>query len=489
MQSGKMKGRTLAMVGLVIGGMAAAAWAQNVRTETAWPTGQRSSSVILIERTTPAEVRVGAAFDYELRITNLTAGNIGEVTISEQLAPQFDVKSIEPQPADQGGGTARWTMNLGPSESKVIRINGVANGVATLEPCNMISFSARACQKTVVVQPALQLAKTMPAEVLVCDPIPIKVSVTNNGTGTATDVKITDNLPEGLTTPDGRTAFLVNVGTLRAGETREATVEVRAARAGTYVNEATASEAGGLTATASAQTVVRQPVLEVTKRGPELVYVGRPIRYEITVTNRGDGVAKNTVLTDTLDSSISLVEAADSGQASAGRVTWNLGNINPGESKSVSLTGKANEIKTVPNLATATAYCAEAKASISTVVKGIPALLLEVEDLEDPIEVGAQVNYAIVVTNQGSANATNIVIKCTLPAEEDYVAAKGPTKEEATAKSVVFAPVPSLAPKEKTTFRVTVKGVAPNDVRFAVEMTSDQLTSPVNETESTHIYQ
>jgi len=123
------------------------------------------------------------------------------------------------------------------------------------------------------------------------------------------------------------------------------------------------------------------------------------------------------------------------------------------------------------------------------VVKGIPAILLECVDLADPIEVGAQETYVITVTNQGSADGTNIVVACTLPPEEQFVSASGPTKETVRGRQVTFAPLKSLAPKAKATYRVVVKGAKPGDVRFKVSLTSDQMTSPAGETESTHIYE
>lgn len=54
---------------------------------------------------------------------------------------------------------------------------------------------------------------------------------------------------------------------------------------------------------------------------------------------------------------------------------------------------------------------------------------------------------------------------------------------------MTFAPLPRLDPKAKATFRITVRGTAMADVRFRVSMISDQLQSPVEETESTHIYE
>jgi uncharacterized repeat protein (TIGR01451 family) len=113
---------------------------------------------------------------------------------------------------------------------------------------------------------------------------------------------------------------------------------------------------------------------------------------------------------------------------------------------------------------------------------------LEVVDVSDPIEVGADETYIITVTNQGTADDNNIRIVCTLPDEEDFVAAQGPAKFKVEAKTVAFEPLPSLAPKDKAVYRVVVKGTKAADVRFKTSLTSDMLTSPVEETESTHIY-
>ena len=54
---------------------------------------------------------------------------------------------------------------------------------------------------------------------------------------------------------------------------------------------------------------------------------------------------------------------------------------------------------------------------------------------------------------------------------------------------MTFAPLKSLAPKVKVTYRVVVKAVGTGDVRFKVSLTSDQMTSPAEETESTNIYE
>ena len=75
------------------------------------------------------------------------------------------------------------------------------------------------------------------------------------------------------------------------------------------------------------------------------------------------------------------------------------------------------------------------------------------------------------------------------------VSAEGPggTAYRVEGQRIIFDNVPVLPPRQaepanQITYRVIVKAIAAGDVRFAVELNSDQLDSPVNETESTHQY-
>ena len=85
---------------------------------------------------------------------------------------------------------------------------------------------------------------------------------------------------------------------------------------------------------------------------------------------------------------------------------------------------------------------------------------------------------------------TNIVVSAIMPPEEDFVSCDGVTKGAAEGKTVTFAPLRSLAPKAKATWKVNVRGNKEADVRFKVILCSDATGEvPVEKTESTHIYQ
>lgn len=230
------------------------------------------------------------------------------------------------------------------------------------------------------------------------------------------------------------------------------------------------------------------PMVEITKRCPSLRYVGREATFEITVTNRGTGPASNVVVADALPAGAQFLNADNGGQLQGNLVVWTLGSLAAGQTRTMKVNMRCNQITTLRNAARVT-YCAEAVAVCETQVKGIPAILLECVDDPDPIEVGREMTYTITVTNQGSQVGTNVVIECTLPKEQEFVRAGGATNATNDGKTVRFAPLASLPAKGRASFTVTIKGIMAGDSRFAVSMKSDQIETTVNETESTNIYE
>ena len=448
---------------------------------------------ITITKTAPARARVGQTFEYRIVVANPSQVPAPQVVVSDSLPSGISYVSAVPTPKVAANGLSWALGTLAPGAQKAIAVTVRATRTGRFDNCATVraayGLSGKACAPTVVWEPKLTIEKTGPAEVLICDPITYRIVVRNTGEGPITNVRITDTLPAGLVTTDGRSTASFAAKTLNPGEATQAVVNVTAKKRGTFVNQAMVTADLGLKAQATARTVVREPVLVITKTGPKVRYIGRSATYTITVANRGDGAAVNTTLVDAIPVGARFMAASDGGTFNEGRVAWNLGTLAPNASKRVTLKLGMSQRGTMRNTASATARCTAAKGELTTLVKGIPAILLEVVDIDDPIELGARTTYEIVVTNQGSAEGTNIVIVATLPPQETYVSAQGPTQATVAGKVITFAPLAKLDPKAKATYRVVVKGTTVGDVRFGVSLKSDQMTSPVAETESTHIYE
>ena len=450
-----------------------------------------SCGVIRLEKKMPSTVTLNGRFDYTIKVTNLTDVMVTDVVVTERVAENFKYVSSNPS-GEEEDEELIWEMeSLGAGKSREIKVTGMATSTDCLKHCAMVSYVVPTCANVEVVAPALRLTKSAPAEVLLCDPIVLKLEVTNTGTGTTEGVKVVDTLPSGLETTDGRREIAFDAGSLASGQSRQFTATVKATRTGKYVNKATASSADGLKAESEeVTTVVRQPVLTISKSGPERLYFGRKVNYEITVSNKGDVPARELVVEDRLPAGAQSVVASDGGRVSGGTVVWNLGSLGAGRSRTLSVSMMPGQIGTLTNRASAKATCAAGvSASTSTSVAGIPAVLLEVIDIDDPVEIGGNTTYVITATNQGSSPDTNISIVCTLEDNEQYVSSSGATSGTLAGNTVTFAPLRSLAPKAKATWHVTVKALKAGDVRFTALMNTDQLTRPVQETEATHLYE
>lgn len=453
-----------------------------------WP----ECGVIRLDKTVPKEAELNRTFDYFIIITNLTETMLTDIVVNEELSDNFKFTRANPAARKDLNKLVWEIKSLGPKASKRITISGVATNADPLEHCTTVETPIiPACAAIRIVQPRLELMRAMPAEVLLCEPIPVVFVVTNSGTGSAKDVTIVDTLPAGLRTIDGKSKLVLDVGTLPEGQSRQFSAELRASKTGKYVSKAVARSITGLTAeSAESTTIVSLPVLTIDNKGPRQAYLGRIVTYEITVANRSDVPAKNTVIEDSIPEGVTSIEASEGAKLSGSKLIWELGTLAPGTYKNVRVSYMPTQAGTLTNNAIATAYCSEAvTAFVKTLVTGISAVSLEVVDIVDPVRIGTRTTYVISVTNQGSAAATNVRIACILENNVQYVSSAGATAGSIEGQIVKFFPLSSLEPKAKAAWRVVVAAVKPGDVRFKVVLNVDQLTRPVEETESTHLYE
>ncbi len=457
----------------------------------AFPTGEVRTSAILLHQVMPGEVVRGSEFDFSYHVTNLTSNELQNVLVTLNSKSNLEIVNSDPR-ASESAGDMVWALgSFAPEETKIIRMTGKANKVGQASDCITVSYNNFLCATLNVVEPALALTKTATARTLKCDEIIVRYVVQNTGTGAATGVTITDTLASGLRMANGSRNVSIPVGTLASGESKTYEVKANAASTGSFSSPAMASADNGLKANADATTtVVVAPKLAISSECSETQFLGRNMTFGYTIKNEGNGEAEATVASATIPAGTTLVRSSEGGRVAGNRVTWDYGTLPVNASRNFSITVKANDAGDYTSSATANAECAEAVADTCTSgVKGIPAVLLEVVDITDPVEVGGQTTYVITVTNQGSAKDTNVRIVATLPAEEGYVGSTGTTAATVSGQKITFSPVPTLAVGGEASWRITVKANAGGDVRFRLEMTSDNLTSPVIETEATNLYE
>jgi uncharacterized repeat protein (TIGR01451 family) len=232
------------------------------------------------------------------------------------------------------------------------------------------------------------------------------------------------------------------------------------------------------------------PALTVAIVGPDRRYLERPATYEVRVENPGTAPARDIQLVTKLPKGLKFVRANNMGEYDAGThaVYWNLAELPEGEHGSV-------ELVAMPIEAGSQTLEVEGRAQQGLsdqtkhpiLIEGLAAIMFEVRDLEDPIEVGRETGYEVRVVNQGTKAASNVQISVAIPPGMQVISAEGETRHTVQPNGIVFAPIRQLAPKADTVYRLKVLCQQPGDQRVTVEVKTDDL-QPIRREESTRVF-
>jgi uncharacterized repeat protein (TIGR01451 family) len=286
------------------------------------------------------------------------------------------------------------------------------------------------------------------------------VKVTNLGPDDATNVALTDTLPDNATfisavpsqgtcNPPLLNTLSCSLGTIASGNSATVTITMLTQEAGTLTNTVTTSsdvgdpdETGeGHENEVSLETEVRPGADIVISKvdNPDPVTAGDDVVYTVTVTNLGPDAAANVFLTDNLPLS-SRVSGAVSAVPSQGTcdttvlpsLFCELGAIAKDESATVTITittiRSAEPEEIITNHAIANDFLStedpdngpghENEAFEETTIQpGDPLadLVVTKEDDPDPVIAGDNVVYTVKVGNRGPDDATNVLLTDGLP--------------------------------------------------------------------------
>ena len=193
----------------------------------------------------------------------------------------------------------------------------------------------------------------------------------------------------------------------------------------------------------SAAKTVRARIA-IEKTGPETAVLGENVPYTITISNVGDGTARNVVLNDYLPEGLRH-------SSGAAQLTQDIGSLAPGESRTLTLTAQAVARGRHCNRAVVTT--ANAGTAESTACTVVQERQLQLTKDGTPSQfLGRRANYNIVVTNPGDAGLTDVVVVDTLPPYTTYVSSSGGQVQD---NKVVWR-LNTLGPGQSQTFNVTV---------------------------------
>ncbi|MCZ6799272.1 MAG: hypothetical protein O7F12_02170 [Nitrospirae bacterium] len=450
-----------------------------------------------INQNCPSAIVVGEPAPFRFTVTNtsdeLEARN---VKVTSSLPDGLTYIQSTP-PAQQLGNVLMWTLgNISPHDTQEVRLE-----LQPTRPGNLThklsvetsgGYRTTSLCSTNAGEAKLTITQRCPADGIVGDTLRFTTTVENTGSGEAKNVEIVSVVPVGFRHASEQREIRRVLPTLPAGSSHTATFEFVGGQPGTAISTAKVT-AHNQQEEAQCEVTLRESSITITKTGPANRFLNRPVTYEIVISNPGNAPATGVVINDSLPSGVQYTTSSPSGtfNPTTNGLSWEVGSVAPGETKTFTVTGRAITVGRHCNAAIVkTSRQLRESAQVCTEVKGIGALLIVVTDAEDPVEVGETEQYSIVVTNQGTAPITNIKISAELSDKMKYVSSTGSSSRLVVlGKRVDFDPIPAIAPKKSITFTVTVRGTQPGDERFRVRMEADQLTSPVLVEESTNFYQ
>jgi uncharacterized repeat protein (TIGR01451 family) len=315
----------------------------------------------------------GDPVTYTITIYNTNSSPLIVSSITDSLPSGFTYQSTgagtlgapsgSPTPGDSGvltwtfppasipAGSNRtliFTCNVSTIPGSYNNFASVNSAVGTLET-NPTQVSVGSPQLT--VSKSASASSVSPGDTLI-----YTINYANTATVDVTGVTLSDPLPDGVTyvsnTGGGtyasgtRTVTWV-IGSLAAGESGSVTVTVTVddpfpASAGIPMENTAAlssTESGTTTASTSVFVTAPRPVLAVQKStSPSTAAENANVTFTISYANTGTATATSLTLTDPVPSGLSFVSATGGGTYSGGTVTWNLPDLAPNTTNSVTVT-------------------------------------------------------------------------------------------------------------------------------------------------------
>lgn len=463
------------------------------------------------------EVLPGDLIRWTITVTNAGALPDAAVSVIDPI-PEF----LEVVDAGEGqvvNGEVRWALaDVQAGESRaltvVTRVLAGAPGGTALR--NQARITSRRGQPTVTDDPdtaedddptivtvreivLIEATKTVvdanDAPARPGDTLVYTITMTNRGTVAAQKVNVQDPLPAGLTVlkaagadVDGAT-LRWQLARLAAGETREfiftARVDMGLANGTRLSNQAQVAAAnldspvntddpttGALGDPTVVQVVSAADFSTATKTVEAIDEGFRPgnrVRYTLTFTNTGDGVAENSRAVDILPPQLTEIESENAIIAGQ-RVTTQLDDIAPGETRRVVITARIvapldnGTIVSNRGLILARGFAdpfvtddpatPANDATAFTVVSEPRPTLRKAIASPQPVRAGDVVEYRLSVGNDGDATATGLLIRDPIPAPLTDVEVAAPAR---VVDGTVEWLAPDVAPGETATLSVRAR--------------------------------
>ena len=445
---------------------------------------------VSIEWRKAGDISIGQESNIELIVSNRGEAAAGDVVVEAWFPTTVRLTKTVPQP-DAVERFVSWRFaNLDAGDERRIVVSLIPSQRGELAANANVRFTTAATTLFNVEEPMIKLVMQGPDQVMIGEPAPHIVTVSNPGTGVAQNVVIEVKVPEGLEHAKGE-RLKMEVGSLNPGESRSVRLSLTATAGGEHAVQVEARAGAELRQAAASTVNVLAPSLQLAIAGPSIRYVGRDAQYRVAVRNSGQATTSNVRATCLVPEGFEFLSAGRGGKfdAATRTVSWFVGSVGPNETVEMALRLNPTTIGDFVQVASVVSELgAVVEARTETKIEGTASLVLDVADVDDPIEIGRETAYEIKVSNEGSKAASNVGLSIELPTGMTLVDAAGPSEHIAESGLVVFRSLPELPPGQTATFLVHIKGSQAGNQRIRARLVSDSIQEPLTEEEITRFY-
>jgi uncharacterized repeat protein (TIGR01451 family) len=402
-----------------------------------------------VDITTPI---VGSNVIFTIVATNNGLSDGTGVTVTNTLPNGYTFVSNNQSVGTFNSTTGVWTIgNLPTGTSEVLEItatvlpsgNYIDSATITgVEADNDLTNNTATAETMPLPVTEIEIIKTASNSTPnVGSQITFTIVVKNNGPSNATNVVVTDNLLSGYTYQSNTTTIgaynnitgLWNIGNLNNGQTETMTITALVNTTGNYSNTASVSQTeydSDPTNNTSSTTPTPTPIsdLAVVKTVNNTTpLVGTNVVFTVVATNNGPSIATGVSVADLLPSGYSYVTYSST-QGTYNNVTgtWAIGNLNNGQSQTLTITTTVLNTGNYTNTAVISGTNIDnvttnntSSATTTPVLSSDIAIIKQV-DISTP-DVNGNVIFSIVVTNNGPSNASGVTATDLLPSGYTYV--------------------------------------------------------------------
>lgn len=370
--------------------------------------------------------------------------------------------------------TITWIVDLAKNEVKTFTVEATVSGYGNIS--NKVVVGNKTIFKNVDVPeitPKKDVNNTTPN---FGENVAYTIVVSNDGISDAKQVVITDTLAKGLKflganyngVYDENTHTVTWTLDINSGKTVELKVNVTVEDYGVLVNKVTVGDK-----TSSVDIAVPEIIPDKTANVTDANF-GDNVTYTVTVTNDGDVDASQVVIVDQLGNGLKYVSSSDGGvwDEKTNTVTW-IVDLAAGKTKTL------NVVATVVGYGNVTNSLAVGNKT-SKINVNVPEITPnKTVDNKNP-NFGDNVTYTIVVSNDGAADAKNVVVKDILAPGFKFIEANyGGVYDELT-RTVTWIVDVNAKGHVDLTIKVTVEdyGVLTNNVTVGNKTSSVNITVP-----------